>query len=74
MTEETKPTEQQIELKAQEACMTELLKVAEAHGYIIKAAVAQVPDTGSVMVIGGLLSRGMVAAALAARSDAGAPD
>lgn len=54
MTDETKPieptppTEQQL----QDACMLELIKVADRHGYVIVARVAQVPDTGSVMVIG----------------------
>ena len=34
--------QQAAELKAQEACMTELIKVAERHGYIIAALPLQV--------------------------------
>lgn len=47
----TPPTEQQL----QDACMIELIKVADRHGYIIKAVVAQLPNTGEVVVIGAQL-------------------
>lgn len=49
---ETKPTEPTplTEQQAQEACMAELVKVADRHGYIILAKLVQVPQTGIYMM------------------------
>lgn len=66
-TEQTQPTitaeqvaayqqqQQAAELKAQEACMVEIIKVAERHGYMIVAVPVSAPGTGNVVVVGAQL-------------------
>lgn len=50
---EMKPTEPTplTEQQAQDACMRELVQVADRHGYIILAKLVQVPQTGIYMMV-----------------------